>query len=218
MAIEWAGTYMAPDDLSSLDWPSLEKIACVKFSETHRQTMLRALNAYIYATSLQQQAPRIKPLRSHLKKLETDARKLGKDLQASSTTAQAALALAFPWGIGEPTAVTHFLAQLSAKAADEAKRLSGAPGHPENISLDPLIRTWFTIYREAGGRGQGCYWHTHAKQYRGRFLNLLESAFYQANARVCSATVKGPPLIQVTRSSLAQAILPTIRATHKQNS
>jgi len=215
VAIEWAGTYMAPGELSSLDWLSIEKIAGVTFTEPQRKTLLAALNTYLARFSLQQQLSHIKDLKLHLKKIKTHARTLRSLLGDGSGTAQTALFHTFPWDMAEPLALNRLLGEWALRAERYEGELSGKAGRPENLILAPLIRAWFAVYQEAGGK-RGCYWHTHAKKYRGRFLDLLETAFLQASAQLCAPTVKQLSPIRVPRAGLAQAILASIPPSRQQ--
>ena len=215
MATEWAGAYMGDDGLSSLDWSSLEKIAGVTFTEPQRKTLLDALNRYLAGFFFQQQAPRIKALKAHLAKIETHARALRSLLADSSTMAQTVLFRILPSDVADPAAFIWVIGELGFKATAAKKELSGTPGRPENTSIAALIRAWLAVYREAGG-GTVCYWDHYKKKYIGRFLDLLEVAFSQANAQLSSPTVKRPAVIPVTRGGLAQAIEASIPPSRQQ--
>jgi hypothetical protein len=55
-----AGVFVTFDDLSSLDWPTLETIAGVTFSKSRRRCLLQAFNAYISSDpGVQKQVPSI---------------------------------------------------------------------------------------------------------------------------------------------------------------
>jgi hypothetical protein len=208
----------APNDLSSLDWPSLEKIAAVRFTDPHRQMLLNALSTLVYGLAIEQQYPRIKALRAHLNKITSHARTLRSLLADASPTGQSALFWVLPPEVAEPAALLRLLDELAFNAAAAEKRLSGEPGQPKEVHRDRWIRAWFTVYLEAGGMRKGCcYWDRYKRRYMGRFLDLLQVALQQANAQVCNSSVKQPAMINYSRDALAKAILAIIPSSRQQS-
>jgi hypothetical protein len=177
--------YMNFDDLVSLNWPRLEKIARLKFSKTHRKTLLQTLNAYISAVGAQWQRPRVKEARTYLQKLNTHASGLASLLGQASVSQQAARSLAFPWPESETDAVKHVLYRLALGAAAAEQQLSGSLGRPEATFRVPLIRGWLAVYTDAGGsREDGCVYDRLYGKYRGPFLGLLVVALREADHRL----------------------------------
>jgi hypothetical protein len=217
-----AGAFMAFDELSSLDWPTLEKIAGVRFTESHRTRLLKAVNAYLYGWACRRQEAHIKDVRRRLEQIKTHASKLSKLLADSSPMGQSVLHLVYPWDVAEPLVFKSLVEELifNIRKVEQEKTLSGKAGKPPDVDLPPLLRTWYAVYREAGGTIKGCYWSPTKNQYRGRFLDLLECVLSELNARLSRSSitkVNAPALIQFTRNGLAEAILPIIRPKSQQS-
>ncbi len=135
-----AGAFMAFDDLSLLDWPTLEKIAGVRFTGSHRTRLLKAINAFLYGLVCRRQQPHMKDLRLRLGRIKKHASTLRVLLADQSPMGQSVLHLVYPWDVAGPLVFESLLQELifNIRKVEQEKRLSGKVGKPPDIDLPPI--------------------------------------------------------------------------------
>jgi hypothetical protein len=142
--------------------------------------------------------PAVPAVRRQLQDLGHYAETLARGLSDDSPVGTTAMNLGFPFGQVDPTTLIQALQCLKLATKVGLKDLNDLPataGHPDRSkALDPLIYAWHGIYRQAGGRGRGCYKDIDSRTYRGRFLDLLDEALAQAATVLTTKDPREPPL------------------------
>jgi hypothetical protein len=186
MPISCYGPHNAPRDISiqELDWEQLEQASGLHFTSSQRSQLLKTLNAFVEARWWAELSPETPAVRRRLNNQGRYVRTLARWLSDDSPLGTTVLALSFPFERVDHRALEQalWLLDLCTKAGlNRLSDLGANSGRPDkNGPLEPLIKAWHVIYRQAGGRGKGCYKDIDSRTYRGRFLDLLDNALTQA--------------------------------------
>jgi hypothetical protein len=125
------------------------------------------------------------------------ARTLARWLSDDSPVGTTVLALSFPYEQVDYGTLKQalWLLDLGTKVGlNHLSDLGANSGRPDkNKALEPLIKAWHVIYRQAGGPGRGCYKDKYFRTFRGRFLDLLDKALTQAATIFTTKDPRDPP-------------------------
>lgn len=186
MPISFCGAHMAPRDIAipDLNWARLEQASRLSLTAPQRSQLVQSLNAFVMARTTAELAPSTPDVRRRLQDLGHHAQTLARWLHDDSPVGTTAMNYGFPFEQVDCTTLIHALRCLDLGAKVGLNHLADVKanaGRPDRShALDPLIREWHGIYRQAGGRGRGCYKDTDSRTYCGRFLDLLDEALAQA--------------------------------------
>jgi hypothetical protein len=214
----FGASYNAPD-IPDLDWAVLESVSALTFTEPQRTILIKALHRYLVNRAEYQATSSMKDVQRRLTQIHTHATAL-KDLlrlhhtDKSDVDEQMNLLQAvfgqFPIWMDRNT-LLHQLIILVKNTEVTLKDLCkvGQRGRPRQESLRVMIKAWYTVYREAGGRGVGCWWSVDSSEFQGPFLELL----YDAQKQVANTFGEVPffKTFLPSKDALAQMILKTIR-------
>jgi hypothetical protein len=185
MPIPFQGSFNAPRDISitDLNWEQLEEASRLRLTVPQRSQLVKSLNTFVMERTIDELDPSTPAVRRRLQDLGRYAQTLAQWLNDGSPLGTTAMNLGFPFQRVDPNTLIQALWDLvlGAKVGlNDLSDLRANAGHPDrNTALDPLIRDWYRIYRQAGGRGKGCYKDVDSRKYCGRFLDLLHEALEQ---------------------------------------
>jgi hypothetical protein len=205
MPIPFCGAHMAPRDVSipDLNWEQLEQASRLGLTAPQRSQLVKSLNAFVMERTRDELAPSMPAVRCRLQDLGRYAQTLARLLNDDSTVGSTAMSYGFPFEQVNPTTLIRdlWLLDLTTKMGlNHLADLKANAGHPDRRrALDPLIRAWHGIYRQAGGRGRGCYKDVDSRTYRGRFLDLLDKAMEQAATILTTEDTREPSSLTLQR-------------------